>query len=86
MLHSHLEGKHDFTGLLGVHPVVTLDQDVAPQPKPAEINREFARVRHRVQIRRVDRRESFVYFKEGSTARRLKEGHAEDCQVGQVQW
>lgn len=66
--------------------MVALDEDVAPQPEPAEINRELARVRHRVQIRGVNRRESLVYFKKGSTARRLEERHSEDCQVGQVQW
>lgn len=66
--------------------MVALDQDVTPQPQPAEINCELARVRHRVQIRGVNRRESLVYFEEGPTARRLEERHPEDCQVGQVQW
>lgn len=84
--YPHLEGEHDFPGVLRVHPVIALDQDVAPQPEPAEIDREFARIRYRVEIRGVDRRESFVYFEEGPTARRLEERHAEDRQVGQVQW
>lgn len=66
--------------------MVALDQDVTPQPEPAEINGKFARVRHRIQIRGVDRRESLVYFKKGSTARRFEERHSEDRQVGQVQW
>lgn len=82
----YLQGKHDFSSLLRVDPVIALDQDVTSQPQSAEIDREFARIRHGVQVRSVNRRKSLVHFEEGSTASRLEERHAEDCQMGQVQW
>lgn len=65
--------------------MVTFNQDVSSQTEAAEINRESPSIRHGVEIRVVDRGESFVDLEERSATCGLEQGNSENSQVSQIE-